>query len=71
MATQSSILSCRIPWTEEPGGFQSVNHKELDTAEQLTLLLFSLLREEKKTTHIYINTHLQRQVAFTVNETLF
>ena len=22
MATQSSILACRIPWTEEPGGLQ-------------------------------------------------
>ena len=24
MATHSSILACRIPWTEEPGGLQSV-----------------------------------------------
>ena len=24
MATQSSILAWRIPWTEEPGGLQSV-----------------------------------------------
>ena len=24
MATQSSILACRIPWTEEPGGLQSL-----------------------------------------------
>ena len=24
MATHSSILVCRIPWTEEPGGLQSV-----------------------------------------------
>ena len=24
MATQSSILACRIPWTEEPGGLQSM-----------------------------------------------
>ena len=24
MATHSSILSWRIPWTEEPGGLQSV-----------------------------------------------
>ena len=24
MATDSSILACRIPWTEEPGGLQSV-----------------------------------------------
>jgi len=24
MATHSSILSWRIPWTEEPGGLQSI-----------------------------------------------
>ena len=35
MATSSSILSWRIPWTEEPGGLQSTGHKELDTTELL------------------------------------
>ena len=24
MATHSSILACRIPWTEEPGRLQSI-----------------------------------------------
>ena len=24
MATHSSILACKIPWTEEPGGLQSM-----------------------------------------------
>ena len=33
MATNSSILAWRNPWTEEPGGLQSMGHKELDTAE--------------------------------------
>ena len=29
MATDSSILAWRIPWTEEPGGLQSMaGHKE-------------------------------------------
>ena len=36
MATHSSILAWEIPWTEEPGGLQSMGHKELDTTEQLT-----------------------------------
>ena len=31
MATHSTLLAWRIPWTEEPGGF-----KESDTTEQLT-----------------------------------
>ena len=31
MATQSSILAWRIPWTEEPSGLQSMGSQELDT----------------------------------------
>ena len=31
MATNSSILAWKIPWTEEPGRLQSIGHKELDT----------------------------------------
>ena len=37
MATLSSILAWRIPWTEEAGRLQSKGHKELDMTEQLTL----------------------------------
>ena len=33
MATHSSILAWRIPWTEEPGGLQSIGCTELDTTE--------------------------------------
>ena len=33
MATCSSILTWRIPWTEEPGGLHGVA-KESDAAEQ-------------------------------------
>ena len=33
MATHSSILAWRIPWTEEPGGLQSIGCKEWDTTE--------------------------------------
>ena len=33
MATHSSTLACRIPWTEEPGGLQSMGSQELDTTE--------------------------------------
>ena len=29
MATHSSILACRIPWTEEPGGLQSTGSQRL------------------------------------------
>ena len=30
MATHSSILAWRIPWTEEPGGLQAVGLQESD-----------------------------------------
>ena len=40
MATHSSILAWRIPWTEEPGGWGGGNspwgHKVSDMTEQLT-----------------------------------
>ena len=36
MAPHSSILGWRNPWTEEPGGLQSIRSQELDTTEQLT-----------------------------------
>ena len=31
MATHSSILAGKIPWTEEPGRLQSTGWQELDT----------------------------------------
>ena len=36
MATLSSTVAWRIPWTEEPGGLQSMRSQESDTAEGLT-----------------------------------
>ena len=37
MATHSSILVWRTPWTEEPGRLQSMGLKESDMSEGLTL----------------------------------
>ena len=33
MATQSSLLAGKIPWTEEPGGLQSTRSQRVDTTE--------------------------------------
>ena len=33
VATHSSILACRIPWTQDPGKPQSMGSLESDTAE--------------------------------------
>ena len=46
MATHSSILTWRIPWTEEPAGLQCMGcmgSKEMDMTEQLTLSFFHFL----------------------------
>ena len=32
MATHSSVLAWEIPWTEEPGGLQSMGSQESDTS---------------------------------------
>ena len=39
MATDSSILAWRVPWTEGPGGLQSMGSRK-DTTEQLTVSYF-------------------------------
>ena len=39
MATQSSVLAWRIPWTEEPGRVHPGGSQESDMTERLTLSL--------------------------------
>ena len=46
MASHSCVLAWRISWAEEPGGLQSLGHKELDTAEQLTLFTYRVESSE-------------------------
>ena len=40
VATHSSILAWRIPWTEEPGSYSPWGHGELDTTEWITRLKY-------------------------------
>ena len=47
MATHSSILAWRIPWTEEPGGLQSlgsqrVGHKWVSNTQTVTIIRSSI-----------------------------
>ena len=35
MASHSSVLAWRIPWTEGPGGLQSLGSQESDRTERL------------------------------------
>ena len=39
MATHSSLLAWRIPWTEEPGGLQCTGPQRIGHNKKLTLLL--------------------------------
>ena len=48
MATHSSILAWKIPWTGEPGG--PWGHKELDTTEQLSTNTHLTFREDDSIT---------------------
>ena len=40
MATHSSILAWKIPWTEEPVGLRPWDHKKLDTTIHTHTILF-------------------------------
>ena len=49
MATHSSILAWKIPWTEEPGGLHSPwGHKESEMTEQLQFLSFFMLLGQRR-----------------------
>ena len=40
ITTHSNILTWRILWTEEPGGYSPWGRKESDTTEQLMIGIF-------------------------------
>ena len=54
MATHSSILAWRIPWTEELVGYSLWGHKELDVTEQLLLSLSSAFGYHKFVFYIWV-----------------
>ena len=39
MATHSSVFAWRIPWTEEPGGLQSMGSQESDSLSHIRLFV--------------------------------
>ena len=58
MATHSSILAWRIPWTEESGGVQSMDHKELDMTDQTYIHTHTYTH---KHTHTRTSSHTGRR----------
>ena len=75
LATHSSILVCRIPWTEDLGVLQSMGRKESDMTEWLTL---SLTIYTSKNVHHQKNLQTinaeegveKRKLSYTVVETV-
>ena len=45
MATHSSILAWRIPWTEEPGGLQSIGLHRVYMCMKVLVAQFSLVAQ--------------------------
>ena len=60
MATHSSILASGIPWTEEPGGLQSMGLQELDMTERLTHTLINELTHQDRWVGISLSNPLLR-----------
>ena len=48
MATLSRTLAWKLPWTEEPGGLQSMRGEESDTTEQLHFHFFTFMHWRRK-----------------------
>ena len=58
MASHSSTFAWKIPWTEEPGGLQSMGSLELDTTERLhfhfSLFTFMHWRRKWQPTPVFL-----------------
>ena len=48
MATHSSFLAWRIPWTEKPGGLLSMGSQESDRTEQTRVPILTMEQMEMK-----------------------
>ena len=59
MATHSSILAWRIPWTEELGGLQSTGRKESDMTERLHFHFHKLQRGKFKIHAMFLVKKMQ------------
>ena len=54
MATHSSILTWRIPWTEESGGYSPWGRKESDMTEPLHFLHFPIHLPMQETRALFL-----------------
>ena len=56
MAPHCSILAWKVPWTEEPGGLQSMGSRRVrhDRATSLSLFIFMHWRRKWKPTQVFL-----------------
>ena len=64
MATHSSTLAWRIPWTEDPMGYSPWDYKEADMTEWLTLNLYEDFQQ-----HFFPNPHIVQGSAVVLDDT--
>ena len=64
MATNSSILAWRTPWTEETGGVQSMGLQESDTTERLNTTVSIII-------HIQYMFNIRTTTFFNIRTTSF
>jgi len=66
MATHSSILAWKIPWTEEPSGATVHEVAELDTTEQLSMqaLTYNLDLKTRLTPNLLLRKENEEGVCF-------
>jgi len=57
MATHSSILAWRIPWTEEPGGLQSTGSQSRAGLKRLTHTVCSAVKDSTDRTNDILLTN--------------
>ena len=62
MSTHSSILDWKIPWTEEPGGLQSIISQRVGHDRSDLALMYTIYQIEFKVMIIKILKELERRM---------
>ena len=60
MATHSSLLACRIPWTKEPGRLQSIGLKRIEHLSLSDLALTQTLSLPEANLHKSLTVFLKQ-----------
>ena len=67
LATHSSILSCRMPWAEEPGGLQSIGWQNVKHASATNTFIFSHVLGSKLASDLHYGWRNGDKIGFSKN----